>query len=170
MGSKDSLMHHNKACCCMLLWNLGSVQGRPGAQGFRKSFTSGRLCTRSIPVTCTRKQAAGPFCSRNINWWDFSLEQIRIFHENTSLDINKAKGMMTSNAKRSFCKNVTCFGTNKCCWDRSHLSGCFKCSSLLACKAPRVQLSIPFPICASRIHLAASLYQSPGDCFQEIMF
>ena len=29
-------MHHNKACCCMLLWNLGSVQGRPGAQGFRK--------------------------------------------------------------------------------------------------------------------------------------
>ena len=31
MGSKDSLMHHNKACCCMLLWNLGSVQARPGA-------------------------------------------------------------------------------------------------------------------------------------------
>ena len=29
--------------------------------------------------------------------------------------------MLTSNAKRIFCDNVTCFGTNKCCWDRSHL-------------------------------------------------
>ena len=35
MRSKDSLIHHNKTSCCMLLWNLGSVQGRPGAQGFR---------------------------------------------------------------------------------------------------------------------------------------
>ena len=64
-------------------------------------------------------------------------------HESTSLDINKAYGMLASNAKRIFCNNVTCFGTNKCCSNRSHLSGCFKCSSLLACKAQRVQLS-PF--------------------------
>ena len=39
MGSKDSLMGHNKACCCMLLWNLECVQGRPEAQGFRKLAT-----------------------------------------------------------------------------------------------------------------------------------
>ena len=33
-------------------------------------------------------------------------------------------GMLTSNAKRIFCKNVTCFGTNKCCLNRSHLPEC----------------------------------------------
>ena len=55
-------------------------------------------------------------------------------HESTSLDINKANGMLTSNAKRIFCDNVTCFGTNKCCSDRSHLQECFKCSSLFVCK------------------------------------
>ena len=49
------------------------------------------------------------------------------------------------------------------------LSGCFKCSSLLACKAPRVQLSIGFPISLSRIHLTASLYMFPPDCFQDIL-
>ena len=40
----------------------------------------------------------------------------------------------------------------KSCSNRSHLSGCFKCSSLLACQAPRVQLSNCFPISPSRIH------------------
>ena len=29
-------------------------------------------------------------------------------------------GMLTSNAKRIFCENVTRFGTNKCCSNRSH--------------------------------------------------
>ena len=29
--------------------------------------------------------------------------------------------MLTRNAKRIFCDNVTCFGTNKCCSNRSHL-------------------------------------------------
>ena len=91
-------------------------------------------------------------------------------HESTSLDINKAYGMLTSNAKRIFCNNVTCFGTNKCCSNRSHLSGCFKCSSLLACKAQRAQLSTCFPISLSRIHLIASLYLRPADCFQDILF
>ena len=79
-------------------------------------------------------------------------------HESTSLDINKANGMLASNAKRIFCNNVTCFATNKCCSNRSHLSGCFNCSSLLACKAPKVQFSICFPISLSPIHLTASLY------------
>ena len=63
-------------------------------------------------------------------------------HESTSLDVCEANGMETSNAKRIFSNNVTCFGTNKCCLNGSHLSGCFKCSSLLACQTPRVQLSI----------------------------
>ena len=34
-------------------------------------------------------------------------------------------GMLTSNAKRIFCDNVTCFGTNKCCSNRGHLPECF---------------------------------------------
>ena len=46
----------------------------------------------------------------------------------------------------------------------------FKCSSLLACKASRVQLSICFPISPSRIHLTSSLYLCPADCFQDILF
>ena len=79
-------------------------------------------------------------------------------------------GKDTSNAKRIFSDNVTCFGTNKCCSNWSHLSGCFKCSSLLACKTPRVQLSICFPISPSRIHLTSSLYLCPADCFQDILF
>ena len=54
--------------------------------------------------------------------------------ESTSLDVNKANGMLTSNAKRIFCYNVTCCGTNKSCSNRSHLQECFQCSSLLACK------------------------------------
>ena len=29
--------------------------------------------------------------------------------------------------------SVTCFGTKKCSWSKGHPSGCFKCSSLLAC-------------------------------------
>ena len=52
----------------------------------------------------------------------------------------------------------------------SYLSGSFKCSSLLSCKDPRVQLSICVPISLSRIHLTSSLYLCPADCFQEILF
>ena len=54
--------------------------------------------------------------------------------ESTSLNVNKANGMLTSNAKRIFCYNVTCCGTNKSCSNRNHLQECFQCSSLLACK------------------------------------
>ena len=32
--------------------------------------------------------------------------------------------MLTNNAKCIFCDNVTCFGTNKCCSNRSHLLEC----------------------------------------------
>ena len=34
-------------------------------------------------------------------------------HESTSLDVNRANGMLTSNAKRIFCDNVTCFARSK---------------------------------------------------------
>ena len=78
-------------------------------------------------------------------------------------------GMETSHAKRIFSDNVTCFGTNKSCSNRSHLSGCFKCSSLLSCKAPRVQLGTAFNLCSNCIHLTASLYLCPADCFQDIL-
>ena len=102
---------------------------------------------------------------------DFSLEQVGIdvsapwTHESNSIDVYTA-----THARGIFSDNVTCFGTNKCCSNWSHLSGCFKCSSLLACKAPRVQLSICFPIGPSRIHLTSSLYLCPADCFQDILF
>ena len=43
-------------------------------------------------------------------------------------------GMLTSNAKRIFCDNVTCFGTNKCCSNRSHLPEC-------SIKAPHLLLA-----------------------------
>ena len=118
------------------------------------------------------------YCSNNLGIltgtsWHFSNISSDISawwaHESTSLDINKANGMLTSNAKRIFCDNVTCFATSKSCSSRSHLSGCFKCSSLLACKAPRVQLSICFPISLSRIHLTASLYLPPANCFKDIL-
>ena len=33
--------------------------------------------------------------------------------------------MLTSHAKRIFSDNGTCFGTNKCCSNRSHLQQCF---------------------------------------------
>ena len=90
-------------------------------------------------------------------------------HESTSLDVYKGNGMLTSNARCVFCDNVACFGTNECCWDRSHLQGCLNCSSLLACKAPRVQLSTCCPISLSYIHLTASLSLCPAGCFQEII-
>ena len=54
-------------------------------------------------------------------------------HDGTSLDVNKANGMLTSNTKGIFYDNVTCFGTNKSC-SNSHLQECFQYSSLLACK------------------------------------
>ena len=96
-----------------------------------------------------------PFCNRNIGWWDFSLEQVGISqtcevtylllaHESTSLDVNKANGMLTSNAKGVFCDSVTCFETNKCCSNRSHLPKCFiKAPHFLLAK---VQLSNCFRI------------------------
>ena len=34
-------------------------------------------------------------------------------------------GMLAGNAKRIFCDNVTCFGTNESCWNRSHLPESF---------------------------------------------
>ena len=67
--------------------------------------------------------------------------------------------ILTSHAKRIFSDNVTCLGTNKCCSNRSHLSGCFKCSSLLACKAARVQLSF---VC--QLVFPADTLQLPSIC------
>ena len=75
-------------------------------------------------------------------------------HDGTSLDVNKANGMLTSNTKGIFCDNVRCFGTNKSC-SKSHLQECFQYSSLLACKGT---VSTCSPICLSHIHLATSLY------------
>ena len=62
------------------------------------------------------------------------------FSLDTTCWSKKQDGLLTGNTTRIFCDNVTCFGTSKCCSKRSHLWGCFKCSSLLACKAAKVQL------------------------------
>ena len=78
-------------------------------------------------------------------------------------------GKDTSNAKRIFSDNVTCCGKNKRYSNRSHLPQRFKCSSLLACKTPTVQLSICFPTSHSRIHWHTP-NPCPADCFQDILF
>ena len=115
--------------------------------------------------------------SRKYSMWDFSDISSDISslwaHESTSLNVNKANGMLTSNAKRIFCYKVTCFATNKSCSSRSHLSGCFQCSSLLACKAARIQLPTCFPIILDIVFLVHTLHLPSlciADCFQEIMF
>ena len=116
--------------------------------------------TLHLPSICVLPTAFKTFCSNKLGIltgrsWHFSNISSDISawwaHESTSLDVKKANKKLTSHAKRIFCDNVTCFGTNKSCSNWSHLSGCFKCSSLLACQAPRVQLSICFPISPSRI-------------------
>ena len=136
--------------------------------------------TLQLPSICVLLTAFKIFCwnKRGIlpgTSWHFSNISSDISapwaHESTSLDINIANGMLTSNAKRIFCNNVTCFGSNECCWDRSHLQGCLNCSSLLA----RVRLSTCCPISLSRsfphtpYSLTASLYQCPADCFRDIL-
>ena len=97
--------------------------------------------TLQLPSICVLSTAFKTFCWRNLEIlagtsWHFSNISSNISapwaHESTSLDINEANGMLTSNAKRIFCNTVTCFGTNKCCSNRSHLQECFNCSSLLA--------------------------------------
>ena len=106
--------------------------------------------------------------------WDISNKLADISalwaHGSTSLDVNKATGMLTSNARRISCDKVTCLGTNKCCSNRSHLPECF-------IKAPhfllaRVQLSTYFPISPSCRHLAASpsRFLCAAPCSQEILF
>ena len=131
--------------------------------------------TLQLPSICVRPTAFMTFCWLGIHTgtsWHFSDISSDISalwaHESTSLDVNKTNRMLTSNGTRILCDNV-CFGTNNCCSNRSHLQECFKCSSLLACKAPRVQLSTCFPISLSRIHLTASLYLPPANCFKDIL-
>ena len=134
--------------------------------------------TLQFSSICVLPTAFKTFCS-NSQWiltgicWHFSDISRDISapwaHESTSLDVNKANGMLTSNAKSIFSDNVTCFGTSKSCSNRSHLQECFNCSSLLAWKAATVQLSICFAS-LSHVHLTASLYLCPADCFQDILF
>ena len=91
--------------------------------------------TLQLPSICVLPTAFKTFCWNKLGIltgtsWHFSNISSDISalwaHESTSLDINKAYGMLTSNAKRIFCDKVLCFGTNKCCSNRSHLQECFK--------------------------------------------
>ena len=54
--------------------------------------------------------------------WDFSNTSSDISalqaHGSTSLDVDKVDGMLAGNSICVFCNNVTCFGTNKICYDR----------------------------------------------------
>ena len=99
--------------------------------------------TLQLPSNCILPTAFKKFCSNkrgiltgiSLGFSDISSDISSLWaHEGTSLDVNKANGMLYSNAKRIFCYNFTCFATNKCCSSRSHLQECFQCSSLLACK------------------------------------
>ena len=66
-------------------------------------------------------------------------------HESISLDVNKANGRLTSNAKGIFCDNVRCFATNKSCSNRTLLQECFECSSFFACTVFNLFSYLPFP-------------------------
>ena len=111
-------------------------------------------------------QLVGPLTGTSWHFSDISSDiSAPCTHERNSFDVNRTNGLLTGNAKRILCDNVTCFGTNRSCSNRSHLQECFKCLQ-------RVQLSTCFPISLSRIHLTASLYLClcPADCFQSILF
>ena len=90
--------------------------------------------TLQLPSICVLHPALKKFCSNKRallagTSWDFFNISSDISglwaHGSTSLDVNMANGMLASNAQRIFCHNVTCFGTNKCCSNRSHLPECF---------------------------------------------
>ena len=134
--------------------------------------------TLQLSSICVLPTAFKTFWSNNLgiltgtswHFYDISSDTSgRWGHESNSLDVNKANGMLTCNAKCIFCDNATCFARSKSCWNKSHLQEGFNCSSLLACKAAMEQLSICFPISLSRIHLTASLYLRTVDCFQDIL-
>ena len=133
--------------------------------------------TLQLPSICVLPTAFKTFCWNKQGIltgtsWHFSDISSDISapwaHESTSLDVNKANGLLTSNATRIFCDNVTCFGTSRSCSNRRHLQECFNCSSLLACEGTAVNLCSNY--CSlSRIHLTASLYLCPAHCFQDIL-
>ena len=97
--------------------------------------------TLQLPSICVLPTAFNTFCSNKLgiptgtSWCfsDMSRDMSAPWvHECTLPDVNKANGMLTSNAKSIFCNNVTCFARSKSFSNRSHLQECFKCSSLLA--------------------------------------
>ena len=87
--------------------------------------------TLQLPSICVLQTAFMKFSSNNrglvtLKCWDFwniSREIMSALGANgrTSLGGKKVNGMLTSNARRIFCDNVACFGTNKCCSNRGHL-------------------------------------------------
>ena len=106
---------------------LARLQGHSFQFIFQLVFLPYTLQLLSI---CVLPTAFKTFCSNKLGIltgtsWHFSNISSDISalwsHESTSLDVNKANGMLTRNTKRIFCNNVTCFGTKKCCSNRSHL-------------------------------------------------
>ena len=86
------------------------------------------------PPSCVLPTAFKTICSKKLGIltgrsWNFSDISNDITgppaHESTSLNVNKANGMLTSHAKRIFSDYVTCFGKNNSCSNRSHLPQCF---------------------------------------------
>ena len=78
--------------------------------------------TLQLPSICVLRTAFEPFCWNNLgiltgSSWHFSDISSDIpaswAHGSTSLDVDKANGMLTSNAKSIFSDNVTCFARSK---------------------------------------------------------
>ena len=72
---------------------------------------------------------------RHIKWHTWTVGAWKYLNWSRKQDA----GMLTSNAKRIFCHNVTLVShyalqEQKCFSNKSHLQECFNCSSLLACK------------------------------------
>ena len=139
--------------------------------------------TLQLPSICVLRTAFEPFCWNNLgiltgSSWHFSDISSDIpaswAHGSTSLDVDKANGMLTSNAKSIFSDNVTCFARSK---HVSQIRDICKSASiaphflLARLQRNRFQLVIHLVFLdPSRIHLAASLYLCPADCFQDILF
>ena len=98
---------------------LESLQGYSFQFVFQVVFPA---YTLQLPSICVLPTAFKTFCSNKLGIltgtsWHFSDISsdipARWSHESTSVDVNNANGMLTSNAKCIFCDNVTCFARSK---------------------------------------------------------
>ena len=123
-----------------------------------------------------------PFCSRNIGWWDFSLEQVGISQTNrlTYLLCGRMEALHLMSMRPLECWLATLNASSEIVSHALEQTNaarigviCQSASSklLTSClQGYSVQFETCVPISLLHIHLAASLYLCPAPCSQEILF